>query len=158
MADHYDYLVIGAGSGGIASARRAAQYGAKVAVVEAGPLGGTCVNVGCVPKKVMWNAAGIADALTSAPDYGFAVEKPTFNWPQVKQQRDAYISRLNEIYLTNLSNSGVEIIQGWATIINERSVKVDDRTLTFDNLLVATGGKPVVPDIPGAEPWGVKLP
>jgi glutathione reductase (NADPH) len=99
----------------------------------------------------MWNAAGIADALASAPDYGFALEKPTFNWPQVKQQRDAYISRLNEIYLTNLNNSGVEIIQGWATIINERSVKVDDRTLTYDHLLVATGGKPVVPDIPGAD-------
>jgi len=151
MTDHFDYLVIGAGSGGIASARRAAEYGAKVAIVEAGPLGGTCVNVGCVPKKVMWNAGSIADALSTAPDYGFAVEKPGFNWPAVKQQRDAYIERLNGIYLTNLNNSGVEIIHGWATITGEHSVKVEDRKLSCDHMLVATGSKPALPDIPGVD-------
>ena len=151
MTDHFDYLVIGAGSGGIASARRAAEYGAKVAIVEAGPLGGTCVNVGCVPKKVMWNAASISEALSTAPGYGFSVDKPAFNWSQVKQQRDAYVARLNEIYLTNLNNSKVEIIQGWATIRGEHDVAVGDHKLTCDHMLVATGGKPTLPDIPGAE-------
>ena len=151
MTDHFEYLVIGAGSGGIASARRAAEYGAKVAIIEAGPLGGTCVNVGCVPKKVMWNAASIADALDSAGGYGFPIDKPTFNWPQVKQQRDDYITRLNGIYLTNLKNSSVEIIQGWATITGEHTVKVDDRTITCDHMLIATGGKPTLPEIPGVE-------
>ncbi|MEL0083830.1 MAG: FAD-dependent oxidoreductase, partial [Gammaproteobacteria bacterium] len=151
MTDHFDYLVIGAGSGGIASARRAAEHGAKVGIIEAGPLGGTCVNVGCVPKKVMWNAAGIADALAGAPDYGFDIESPAFNWAQVKQRRDAYIARLNDIYLTNLNNSGVEIISGWATLTNQHKVKVGDRQFTCDHMLVATGGKPSLPDIPGVD-------
>lgn len=151
MNNHFDYLVIGAGSGGIASARRAAEHGAKVAVIEAGPLGGTCVNVGCVPKKVMWNAAGVADALAIAGDYGFQTEPPVFNWPMVKQKRDAYITRLNDIYLTNLNNSNVEIIHGWATMSSASSVTVGDRVISCDHMLVATGGKPTLPDIPGVD-------
>ncbi len=151
MTDSYDYLVIGAGSGGIASARRAAEYGAKVAIIEAGPLGGTCVNVGCVPKKVMWNAASIADGLTMAPAYGFTVGATAFDWAEVKNRRDAYISRLNDIYLTNLEKSGVEIIQGWAKITGENHVTVDDRKIFAPRILVATGGKPSIPDIPGTE-------
>ena len=80
MAKHFDYLVIGGGSGGIASARRAASYGAKVALIEGGAIGGTCVNVGCVPKKVMWNAAHMAEAVGDAPDYGFDIKSKGFNW------------------------------------------------------------------------------
>ena len=151
MSEPYDYLVIGAGSGGMASARRAAEYGAKVGVIEAGPLGGTCVNVGCVPKKVMWNAASIADSLQAAAGYGFDVSASEFNWPQVKQQRDAYVTRLNNIYATNLDNSGIELIRGWAKITGEHTVQVGDQTLHCKHMLVATGGKPSMPDIPGVE-------
>ena len=151
MTEKYDYLVIGAGSGGIASARRAAEHGAKVAIIEAGPLGGTCVNVGCVPKKVMWNAASVADSLAMASAYGFTVDVSEFNWAAVKNSRDAYISRLNDIYLTNLEKSGVEIIRGWAQISGENHVTVDGEKIFADKILVATGGKPSVPEIPGAD-------
>jgi hypothetical protein len=115
---HFDYLVIGAGSGGIASARRAAQWGAKVAVVERGPLGGTCVNVGCVPKKVMFNAALVSEMLHAAKHYGFADSvvrtegNSAFNWKAVKDARDAYVKRLNGIYGSNLASSGVQV---WVT-------------------------------------------
>lgn len=147
----YDYLVIGAGSGGIASARRAAQHGARVAVIEAGPLGGTCVNVGCVPKKVMWNAAAIAEALHDAPGYGFDVEVRGFDWADVKTKRDAYIHRLNGIYDRNLAGSGVDVIHGWARFTDSHTVQVGDRTLTAEQILIAVGGRPIVPEVPGAE-------
>ena len=130
-ATHFDYLVIGAGSGGMASARRAADlHGAKVAVVESGPLGGTCVNVGCVPKKIMWSASEINAAIRLAPDYGFDVPgvvggpdlaqrtPPSgiaFNWSKMKAARDAYLVRLNGIYERNLENSGVEVFHGRAS-------------------------------------------
>ncbi len=89
MTTHFDFLVIGGGSGGIAGARRAAQYGARTALVEAQQLGGTCVNVGCVPKKIMWNAAHLADALAIADDYGFSLADTAFNWASLKDARDA---------------------------------------------------------------------
>ena len=92
----YDYLVIGGGSGGIASARRAAQYGAKVLLIEEGKLGGTCVNRGCVPKKIMFNAGNIADAFGHAPHYGFNVDGVKFSWSHLKNVRDSYIERLNQ--------------------------------------------------------------
>lgn len=110
---HFDYLVIGAGSGGMASARRAAQWGAKVAVVERGALGGTCVNVGCVPKKVMFNAALINEMIHDSKHYGFSgvTENAKFNWGFIKEARDKYILRLNGIYQRNLDSSGVTILQ-----------------------------------------------
>jgi glutathione reductase (NADPH) len=147
----YDYLVIGAGSGGIASARRAAQHGARVAIIEAGPLGGTCVNVGCVPKKVMWNAAAIAEALHDAPGYGFDVNPSAFDWAGVKAKRDAYVHRLNGIYDRNLSGSGVDVIRGRARFDGSHSVQVGDRIITADHILIAVGGRPLVPDVPGAD-------
>ena len=94
----YDYLVIGGGSGGIASARRAATHGAKVGLVEANKMGGTCVNVGCVPKKVMWNTSMIAEIIGHAKGYGFEVEVSAFDWAKIKRARDEYVSRLNDIY------------------------------------------------------------
>src|SRR4030081_1993637 len=98
MADQFDFVVIGAGSGGLAAAQRAAEYGAKVAIVESGRLGGTCVNVGCVPKKVMWNAADIADGLEDAAEYGFRlVPGEAHDWALLKARRDAYVQRLNGI-------------------------------------------------------------
>ncbi|KAF7722236.1 Glutathione reductase [Apophysomyces ossiformis] len=155
----YDYLVIGGGSGGLASARRAASYGANVALIEAQHrLGGTCVNVGCVPKKVMWNTASIAEAIRHAPSYGFDLQqaKPTFDWAFLKGKRDAYIKRLNGIYERNLEKDKVEHIQGFASFVNHNTVRVQQsETESFEvqakNILIATGSHPIIPDIPGAE-------
>ena len=151
MSKDFDLLVIGGGSGGIAGARRAAQYGASVALVESGRLGGTCVNVGCVPKKIMWNAAHFADALAISQDYGFSLPDVAFDWASVKASRDAYVGRLNGIYLRNLESSGVEIIRGWASFESADTVRVGDRTLSAKHILIATGGRPTVPNLPGAE-------
>jgi len=152
----FDYLVIGAGSGGIASARRAASYGAKVAVVEGGRLGGTCVNVGCVPKKVMWNAATIAETVHDMQHYGFSGEDDiTFDWNLLKQARDKYIARLNGIYDRNLDNSGVTKLIGMASLSSPNTVSVqlneggDPKTYTAKHILIATGGVPVFPTGPG---------
>mmetsp|Transcript_10730 Transcript_10730/g.20054 ORF Transcript_10730/g.20054 Transcript_10730/m.20054 type:complete len:569 (+) Transcript_10730:249-1955(+) len=152
----YDYLVIGAGSGGIASARRAASYGAKVAVVEKGRLGGTCVNVGCVPKKVMWNAASIAETLHDMKHYGFSgydSDAISFDWGFIKENRDKYIVRLNGIYERNMANSGVHSILGTASFSDEAKgviVTPDDGsdpiTYKAKNVLIATGGYPTFPD------------
>lgn len=151
MENHYDLIVIGAGSGGIACARRAAEYGARCAVIEQGPLGGTCVNVGCVPKKVMWTTSKISETLEDAPDYGFAVTRDGFNWNTIKTARDQYIKRLNQIYRDNLQNSGVREISGKACFSGKDSVSVDNERLSADHIVIATGSKPIVPDIPGAE-------
>ena len=122
MRDDYDLVVIGGGSGGIATARRAAEHGARVAVIESGRLGGTCVNVGCIPKKIMWNAARLGEMLDDASDYGFTIERDAFSGQAIKTGRDTYIDRLNEIYRTNLRKSGVKYLQGRASFRDARSV------------------------------------
>src|SRR5690606_41572030 len=104
--ESYDFVVIGAGSGGLAAARRAAGHGAHVLVVEAGQLGGTCVNLGCVPKKVMFNAASVAETLSDAGDYGFAVQRGGFAWGRVKRARVASLARLHELYGLTFSAGG----------------------------------------------------
>ena len=148
----FDYFVIGAGSGGIASARRAATYGAKVAVAEYGRLGGTCVNVGCVPKKVMWNAASIAETIHDMSHYGFSgLDDISFDWSFLKQARDKYIRRLNGIYDGNIQNSGISKFEGLASFSGKNSVTVTPMdggaptTYTAKHILIATGGKPVFP-------------
>jgi len=151
VTDKFDLLVIGGGSGGLAHAQRAAEYGAKAAVVEGGPLGGTCVNVGCVPKKVMWYAAHQAHQLHHAPDYGFDVEVKAFDWPGLKQRRDAYVKRLNGIYESNLDKKGVTWIEGYARFKDAHTVVVGDAEYVAERIVIATGGQPMVPDIPGAE-------
>jgi glutathione reductase (NADPH) len=152
MADSFDFVVIGAGSGGLAAAQRAAEYGARVAIVESGRLGGTCVNVGCVPKKVMWNAADIADGLEDASDYGFRLgQGEQHDWPLLKTKRDAYVLRLNGIYESNLAKRHIEIVQGQGTFLDGRTVEVGGRKLTAPHILIAVGGRPMVPAIPGAE-------
>ncbi|HJP08284.1 MAG: glutathione-disulfide reductase [Acidiferrobacteraceae bacterium] len=151
MTTHFDFLVIGGGSGGIAGARRAAQYGARTALVEAQQLGGTCVNVGCVPKKIMWNAAHLADALAIADDYGFSLADTAFNWASLKDARDAFVSRLNGIYQRNLESSGVSLYTGWAQFESASRVRIGDTCLSADHILIATGGRPMALQIPGAE-------
>ncbi|XP_033637722.1 glutathione reductase, mitochondrial-like [Asterias rubens] len=147
----FDYLVLGGGSGGIASARRAAEFGVSVGLIESGPLGGTCVNVGCVPKKVMFLTAMHSEFIHDQPDYGYDVQKKSFSWSAIKEKRDAYIKRLNGIYFGNLERSKVTYINGFAKFADNRSVVVDGTLYTGKHILIATGGKPVVPDIPGAE-------
>jgi glutathione reductase (NADPH) len=151
VTEKFDLLVIGGGSGGLAHAQRAAEYGAKVAAVESGPLGGTCVNVGCVPKKVMWYAAHHAHQMHHAADYGFDVRVAGHDWSGLKQRRDAYIKRLNGIYSNNLDKRGVTYIAGTASFVDAQSVDVDGRVYKADRIVVATGGRPIVPRIPGAE-------
>jgi len=155
MAD-YDLIVIGGGSGGLACAQRAAEYGARVLLAEAGRLGGTCVNVGCVPKKVMWNAAEIAHTLHDAPGYGFELapghqDTPRHDWLALKQARDAYVARLNGIYERNLANKKVELVRGLARFAGPETIEVEGRTISASHIVIATGGRPLLPDIPGAE-------
>ena len=143
----FDLICIGGGSGGIATARRAAEYGAKVAVIESGRLGGTCVNVGCVPKKLFWYAANTAEALRDAPRFFADVpEKMPFRWDAFKEARDAYIARLNGIYETNLGKSGVTLIRGFACFERADTVRVGDDLYRAPHIVIATGGQPTVPD------------
>ncbi|KAI0124846.1 glutathione reductase [Xylariales sp. AK1849] len=154
-----DYLVIGGGSGGLASARMASgKFGAKAMIIEGSRLGGTCVNVGCVPKKVTFNAALIAETIHESKAYGFSVEeKKPFDFTTFKHKRDAYIKRLNGIYEKNLLNDKVEYIHGWAKLLSKNEVEVtaDDgtkQTVRAKKILIAVGGNPTqAPDIPGAE-------
>jgi glutathione reductase (NADPH) len=147
----FDYLVIGGGSGGLASARRAAEYGARVALVESGRLGGTCVNLGCVPKKVMWNAAELADALRSASGYGFDLTLHGHDFAGLRERREAYIQRMRGVYERNLAKDRVELIHGRGTLISAHEVQVGERVLSAKHVLIATGSAPTFPDIPGAE-------
>jgi glutathione reductase (NADPH) len=147
----FDYLCIGGGSGGIASANRAAQYGKKVAIIEAKELGGTCVNLGCVPKKAMWYAGQIADALRYAPDYGFNAPLKAFSWAKLIENRDAYIDRIHQSYDRVLANNNVTVVKGFAQFIDNHTVVVDGKNYTAAHITIATGGKPNIPAIAGAE-------
>ncbi|EJA4670295.1 glutathione-disulfide reductase, partial [Escherichia coli] len=152
MIKHYDYLAIGGGSGGIASINRAAMYGQKCALVEAKYLGGTCVNVGCVPKKVMWHAAQIAEAIhLYGPDYGFDTTVNKFDWGKLIESRTAYIDRIHQSYERGLGNNKVDVIHGFAKFIDAHTIEVNGETITADHILIATGGRPSRPNIPGAE-------
>jgi glutathione reductase (NADPH) len=151
MSDQYDLIVIGGGSGGLAAAKRAAEYGARVVLVESGRLGGACVNVGCVPKKIMWNAADLAAGLHDAPDFGFRVTTDGHDWPLMKQKRDAYVLRLNGIHESLLAKYKVELVRGHGRLLDAHTVLAADRHLHAKHILVATGSRPLVPSIPGAE-------
>uniref|UniRef100_A0A8C1T3T6 Glutathione reductase, mitochondrial n=1 Tax=Cyprinus carpio TaxID=7962 RepID=A0A8C1T3T6_CYPCA len=151
----FDFLVIGGGSGGLAGARRAAELGATAAVIESHKLGGTCVNVGCVPKKVMWNTSTHAEYLHDHEDYGFEGAKAHFNWELIKRKRDAYVSRLNQIYRNNLDKGKIESIHGYARFTDdpEPTVEVNGKKFTAPHILITTGGHPSTvseDDVPGA--------
>ncbi|CAH0990312.1 Glutathione amide reductase [Sinobacterium norvegicum] len=152
----YDLLVIGAGSGGVRCARMSASFGAKVAVVEGQYWGGTCVNVGCVPKKLYSYAAHYHEDFTDARGFGWLVDKPSFNWPTLRDNKTKEIKRLNSIYTNMLSNAGVELIHGYATMLTKHELEIVDsdgnkQTVTAKNILLGTGGKPVLPEIMGIE-------
>lgn len=152
MATHFDYICIGGGSGGIASANRSAMYGAKVALIEAKDLGGTCVNVGCVPKKVMWHGAQVAEAINLySEDYGFDVDYKGLNWDKLVESRQAYIGRIHQSYDNVLGNNKVNVIKGFAKFVDANTVEVNGEQYSADHILVAVGGRPSIPNVPGAE-------
>lgn len=146
-----DLIVIGGGSGGLAHAQRAAEYGANAAVIENGPLGGTCVNVGCVPKKVMWYSASHAHSARLALDYGFDLTVNGHDWSVLKERRDAYVQRLNDIYQKNLDKRNVTLVRGTAHFIDRNTIRVGNDNYRAENIVIATGGHPIVPHIHGAE-------
>jgi len=151
MSEKFDLVAIGGGSGGLASAQRAAEYGARVALIESGPLGGTCVNVGCVPKKIMWNAADLGSAVEDAQGYGFQVELLGHDWSELKSRRDAYVHRLNGVYAANLAKRHVELVRARGHFLDTHTVTAGDRTFSAPHIILATGGRPLLPKIPGAE-------
>lgn len=151
LTKQFELLVLGGGSGGLAHAQRAAEYGIRAGVVESGPLGGTCVNVGCVPKKVMWYTASHAQHFSHAADYGFDIDVKGHDWSALKARRDAYVKRLNGIYESNLEKREVEYIAGHAAFKDPHTVLVGDQEVTAERIVIATGGRPMVPNLPGAE-------
>ena len=153
MSHSYDYdlIAIGAGSGGLSVAERAAVYGKKCAVVESGVIGGTCVNVGCVPKKVMWFGANLAHAIEDAKDYGFDVEQKGFSWSTLVEKRDGYINGINTWYHGYLKDSNIDELVGFASFVDAHTLDIDGKKVTAEHIMVSPGTTPSVPDIPGAE-------
>jgi len=151
MSFDYDLFVIGAGSGGIAAARRAASHGARVAIAERDSLGGTCVNRGCVPKKLFVYASRFAEQFQLAQDYGWSVEAGEFDWPRFIAAKDQEIGRLNQVYQRLLEDSGVTLLRGLAQFCDRHTLEVDGQTVTAEKILIAVGGRPRRPEIPGIE-------
>ncbi len=151
MSKHYDLLAIGGGSGGLSAAERASMYGKKAAVIEMAKMGGTCVNVGCVPKKVMWNAASIAHALRDARGYGFDVMVNDFDWTTLVKGREDYIQGINDWYGNYLTDSNIDWLKGQAKFVDAHTLEVNGERYTADHIVISPGGRPMVPEIPGAE-------
>ncbi|HWV62212.1 MAG TPA: FAD-dependent oxidoreductase, partial [Oxalicibacterium sp.] len=147
----YDLFTIGGGSGGVRAARFAAQYGARVALAEKRDLGGTCVNVGCIPKKLMSYAAHYHGDLQEAAPYGWTIDNPRFDWATLIANKDREIARLNGVYRKLLDDTGVTLFQGHATIVDAHTVAVGEQRITARHILIATGGRPMRPDVPGGE-------
>ncbi len=152
MANEFDLVVIGAGSGGVRAARMASAHGARVAIIEERFLGGTCVNVGCVPKKLFSYGAGFPGEFTLARDYGYSIDGWHFDWPTLRDNKSREIERLNGVYRRILEGAGVTIFEGHGRVESASLVTVnDDLQLTAGRILIATGGKPSLPDVPGIE-------
>ncbi|MEY3018495.1 MAG: glutathione reductase [Pseudomonadota bacterium] len=151
MTKPWDLFVIGAGSGGVRAARMAASQGMSVAVAEESALGGTCVNVGCVPKKLFYYGSHFSEDMHDAQQYGWDINVNGFDWRVMRRKKDAEIERLNGIYQRLLDNSGVTILHGRARIIDKQHVEINGETHAFKTLLIATGGRPYVPSFPGSE-------
>jgi glutathione reductase (NADPH) len=151
MTYDFDLFVIGAGSGGVRAARFAAGYGARVAVAESRYLGGTCVNVGCVPKKLLVYGAHFADDFEQAQGFGWSLGEANFDWSTLIANKNREIERLNGIYRNLLVNSGVTLLEGHARIVDEHSVELGGKRYSAKHILIATGGWPQIPDVPGHE-------
>lgn len=151
MTYDYDLLVIGAGPGGLSASKRSAKYGAKVAIVEQAEFGGTCVNRGCIPKKLMVHAADFSHCFEQAKAYGWSVESKGFDWQAFVRARDQEIERLQQVQAKSLADAGIKIIQGHARFVDAHTIQVDDRTHTADKILIAVGGQPQKPPIDGIE-------
>lgn len=148
----FDYICIGGGSGGIASANRAAKHGKKVAIIEANLIGGTCVNVGCVPKKAMWFGANVAEAINRyGEDYGFDVSVNHFDWSVLVANRRAYIERIHASYGKMMAKNEITVINGYASFVDKQTIEVNGEKYTAPHIMIATGGHPRLPDVPGAE-------
>ncbi|MBC9250644.1 glutathione-disulfide reductase [Pseudomonas alcaligenes] len=151
MAYDFDLFVIGAGSGGVRAARFAAGFGARVAVAESRYLGGTCVNVGCVPKKLLVYGAHFAEDFELAQDFGWSAAQSNFDWPTLIANKNREIQRLNGIYRNLLVNSGVTLLEGHARLLGPQQVEINGQRYSAERILIATGGWPQIPDIPGKE-------
>ena len=151
----YDIIAIGGGSGGIATMNRAGEHGAKAAVIEEKKLGGTCVNVGCVPKKIMWYGAQIAESFHHyGPDYGFTSSDVQFDFAKLRQSREAYIDRARSSYDGSFKRNGVDLIEGRAHFVDSHTVSVNGELIRAEHIVIATGARPSIPTIPGAELGG----
>lgn len=151
MNTHFDLIAIGGGSGGLAVAEKAAQFGKRVAVIESSKLGGTCVNNGCVPKKVMWYAANLAHAVDDANDFGVPASRAATDWRKLVDGRQAYIRRINNYWDGYVVDSGIARIEGSARFVDAHRVEVGGKTYSAEHIVIATGGQPIVPRVPGAE-------
>jgi len=148
---HYDVIAVGAGSGGLSVVEKAALYGKKCAVIEFDQVGGTCVNRGCVPKKIMWYASEIRQIIQHSKGYGFAVELKDFDWSQLVSRRENYINGINKWYQRFLQDSNIDLIKGEAQFINNNTLDVAGERFTAEHIVIGVGGTPLIPDIPGAE-------
>ncbi|RMS31913.1 Glutathione-disulfide reductase [Pseudomonas ficuserectae] len=151
MAFDFDLFVIGAGSGGVRAARFAAGFGAKVAVAESRYLGGTCVNVGCVPKKLLVYGAHFSEDFDHAKGFGWSLGEASFDWSTLIANKDREINRLNGIYRKLLVDSGVTLLEGHARLVGPQRVEINGQSYSAERILIATGGWPQVPDVPGRE-------
>jgi glutathione-disulfide reductase len=148
---HYDIIAIGGGSGGLAVAEKAAAFGKKVAVIESYRMGGTCVNNGCVPKKIMWYAANLAHAVDAANDFGIPAQRGQTDWQKLVTGRENYISNINQYWNGYVDDSGIDRTTGQARFVDDHTVEVNGQLYTADHMVIATGGRPIVPVVPGAE-------
>ncbi|MBD2180775.1 glutathione-disulfide reductase [Aerosakkonema funiforme] len=151
MAYDYDLFVIGAGSGGLAASKRAASYGAKVAIAEGDLVGGTCVIRGCVPKKLMVYASKFSHLYEDAVGYGWSKVEPSFDWQKLVTAVNNEVMRLNQLHINFLAKAGVELFQSRATLVDSHTVEVNGRKITADKILIAVGGEAIKPDLPGVE-------
>ena len=151
MRKHYDMIAIGAGSGGLSAVERASEYGKKCAVVEVNQVGGTCVNVGCVPKKVMWFAANAAQTIKNSNGFGFDISINDFSWTKLKDGRENYINGINEWYDGYLEKLGIDYFHGFGKLIDKNTISVNGENLTADTIILSPGGEPSVPKIEGAK-------
>ena len=151
----YDIIAIGGGSGGSATMNRAAMHGAKAAVIEGNIIGGTCVNVGCVPKKVMWYGAQVSETLKNyASDYGYTIGETSFDFKTLRKNREAYIERSRQAFSNNFNRNGIDYIEGYARFVDKNTVEVNGELIRAKHIVIATGSYAFVPNVPGSELGG----